>query len=311
MSCQRWDPTVSISEGERALWFLSESLQRPGSHRGHLSYFTQHKTFWLSDIYSSASQRHGGLSDQPSELGLKCENQSVGWRHAVQTLGVRTEDAEVGGHCVGVWLVPMFTTGIITLLGINHSVSLAPTTVTQTIETTFQLIYCRLTSVCQCMYTLFMQMSASGCVCVYTTEVHYVLILMLLTLLLFCRIPAQPQITCITPLSFVCWHFLQNVLCRCPRSFCLRSLCCGLFPAQMLVVSLPLRPCWALVHRGLRLLECLGNISAPESRDHLVSTWYGHISLQLITYAWCKALHNTAQVSLLVSDQHVDCTLLS
>lgn len=133
-------------------------------------------TLWPSDIYSSASQRHGGPSDQPSELGLKYENQSVGRRHAVQTFGVRTEDTEVGGHCVGVRLVPMFTTGIITLLGINHSVSLAPTTVTQTIETTFQLIYCCSTSVCQCMYTLFMQMSASGCVCVYTTEVHYVLI---------------------------------------------------------------------------------------------------------------------------------------
>lgn len=166
---------------------------------------------------------------------------SVRERHAgfrtVHMFSVLTEDTEVGGHCVGVWLVPMFTTRNITLLGINHSVSLAPTTVTQTIQSTFQLTHCCLISVCQCMYTIFMQMSVS--VCVYSTEVHYVLVLMLLTLLLFYRIPVQPQTTCITPLSFVCCNFLQNAICRCPRSFTPRFLCCGSFPTQMLVVFSP------------------------------------------------------------------------
>lgn len=133
---------------------------------------------------------------------------------------------------MGVWLVPMFTTRNITLLGINHSVSLAPTTVTQTIQTTFQLIYCRLISVCQCIYTIFMQMSESGCVCVYTTEVHYVLILMLLTLLLFYKIPPQPRVARITPPLVCLLKFLRNVPRRCPRSFPPRSLCHGSFPTN-------------------------------------------------------------------------------
>lgn len=53
----------------------------------------------------------------------------------------------MGDHCVGVWLVHMFTTR--TVLRINHhSVPLAPTTVTQTIQTVIQLIYCCLISAC-------------------------------------------------------------------------------------------------------------------------------------------------------------------
>ena len=46
--------------------------------------------------------------------------------------------------------------------------------------------------------------------------------------------------------------------------------------------SLLFWPCWALDHRPLRLPECLGNISAHQSRDHLESTRYGHISRQLM-----------------------------
>lgn len=46
----------------------------------------------------------------------------------------------MGGHCLGMQLFPVFTTRDITLAGINHRVSLAPTAVTQTNHSSADLL---------------------------------------------------------------------------------------------------------------------------------------------------------------------------
>lgn len=119
------------------------------------------------------------------------------------------EDTEVGGHSVGVWYVPMFTTWNITPMGIT------------TVSLWLQLYWFRpvkpnsrwFTAAwyrCLSVYIQYLCKWLHVGVCVYTTEVHYALILMLLTLLLFSMFLLQSHTPCITPL-FVC--FLEFV-CR-------------------------------------------------------------------------------------------------
>lgn len=146
---------------------------------------------------------------------------------------------------MGVRLVPMFTTKNITSLGINHSVSLAPTVVTQTVQTTSRLIYC-----CFCVSVYIYNIYANVCEWVSVCTPRKCIILMLLTLLLF--------YTSHKPLASLLSHLFVEIFCgmsfcRCPGSFCssLLFLCRGQFPTQMLVVfSASLWPCCALDHRG-------------------------------------------------------------
>lgn len=169
----------------------------------------------------------------------------------------------------------MFTTRNITLLGINHSVSVAPTTVTQTIQTTFQLIYCRLILVCHCLYTVFMQMSANECLCTLRTCTMFLSKCCWLCYCFaefLCRHKSLASLHSHLFVVFFCRMSFADVSDRSLLTFCAGDHSrhrCWLF-------SLLAWPC-----RALELLKCLGNISAPQSRNHLASTWYGHISLQL------------------------------
>lgn len=93
---------------------------------------------------------------------------------------VLMEDTEVGGHSVGVWYVPMFTTWNITPMGIT------------TVSLWLQLYWFRTVKPnsrwftaawyrCLSVYIQYLCKWLHVGVCVYTTEVHYALILMLLT----------------------------------------------------------------------------------------------------------------------------------
>ncbi len=189
----------------------------------------------------------------------KLENQSAGQRHAGCRAGhmssVLTEDTVVGGHCVGVW-VRLYvyyreqnSTGDKpqALSSSSHSDSVH----SDHIPADYQLLDISVSV----FNIIFMQMSVSGRVCIL-----WKCIILLLTLLSFDRIPLQPQITCITPLSVICWSFLWNVLLRCPGSFSVL----GIIPKADAGCFL----CLSLDRRGLKLREYLGNISAPQSRDH-------------------------------------------
>lgn len=126
------------------------------------------------------------------------------------------------------------------------------------------------------IHIIFMLMSACGSVSVFTMQVNvnmlHALMLMLLTLLLFYKIRPQPQITCITPLSFVC--FLWNVLCRCLRSFFLHFMSSGCCQCRCWLFS-PL--IWLLLGSGFERPEApklFGLCSCnPEKRpfgEHLI-----------------------------------------
>lgn len=81
-------------------------------------------------------------------------------------------DTEVGGHFVGMWLIAVFTTRKITLQGINHRISLAPTTVTQTNKNPADLLL-RDISVSLC--TLFKQMCITVCTYLNLDDISIVL----------------------------------------------------------------------------------------------------------------------------------------
>lgn len=110
--------------------FIVWQPQHVGSRRGHLSYFTQHRPSG-SLIYAA------DWILPPADLSSNCsEAQSVGRRkeaavHCTCLVSCR-QDTEMGGHCLGTRLFPVFTTKDTTVPGLNHRVSLAPTAVTQT-----------------------------------------------------------------------------------------------------------------------------------------------------------------------------------
>lgn len=83
---------------------------------------------------------------------------------------VLKQDSEVGGHCVGMRLVPMFTTRNITPQGINRRASLAPTTLTQTNHNPADLL---LPDIGVSAYTIFKQMSPSEHVCILQKSILY------------------------------------------------------------------------------------------------------------------------------------------
>lgn len=122
---------------------------------------------------------------------------------------VLMEDTEVGGHFVGMWLIPMFTTRKITLLGINHRISLAPTTVTQTNNNPADLLLLDISvSVC----TLFEQMSLSQCVCILQKCITVCTYPNVVDISIVLQHSCTAKATRITSHSCVCW----NYLCRCP-----------------------------------------------------------------------------------------------
>lgn len=94
-------------------------------------------TSWSPVIFHSAPAFwHFNIHSQPNSVVnvpthfWKCNG---GTRRTCATrVRVHSEGQEVGGHCLGMQLFPVFTTRDITLAGINHRVSLAPTAVTQT-----------------------------------------------------------------------------------------------------------------------------------------------------------------------------------
>lgn len=178
-----------------SVWGPPGGSRRIGSHHGHLLYLTQHLPSG-SPIYTVVSsvcvtQRHGGPSNTClSLINSKNVNQRVKDMQAVEQLACSVSWRKTQRWVVTAWVSGtshVLTTRNKTLPGINHSFSLATITVTQLVHTTLQLICCCLISVWQFIYSIY----ANVCewVPVYTTEVHYVLVLMLLTWLLFYRIP--------------------------------------------------------------------------------------------------------------------------
>lgn len=147
-------------------WYSSPSVLGHTMVTCHISLSTYLLAVWYSIQWSEMCVPETWRSKQQlSELALRWENQSVGQRHAgshaVHMFSVLTEDTEVGGHSAGMWLVPMFTTKNITLQGINHRVSLAPTTVTQTNHNPADLL---LLDIGVSVYIIFKQTSHSQCV---------------------------------------------------------------------------------------------------------------------------------------------------
>lgn len=235
-------PFLTETQTDRELYHVCRRAQRrqcTGLHRGHLLYFTQ--CSWQSHTYSNPECM---LQKHRPEQQLRCEDQSelVGAGHIFGVLTERTGRWVVQCGCV---TLPLFTSRNRTPLRINHNVPLASDRSDWCTAVTY-------------MHNIYANVHVRGCVCVYTTEVHYALILLLLTLPLFCRIPLQPQIICITPLSHL--FVVVFLFRRCLRSFSPRFLCrSGFIPAQtLLVFSAGLASLGSRSWGVQRLLEHLG-----------------------------------------------------
>lgn len=202
---------------------------------------------------------------------------------------VLMEGMEVGGHWVGGGRVmcvniPLFTTRNITLQGTNHNLSLTLAVwcsgsnhVTQTILTTFQLIYSY--SMFFSVYVYYLCTCLEPRVCVVyefraiAVDCPTVIYLMLFGLPLSSRIPPHPD-SSHSPLSLVLMQFSAE--CSLQMSPILLSLLAVLQIIPKALVVFSARSEWFWYLAGQRFLKFLGNVSTPQNRQHLSSTWFGH-----------------------------------
>lgn len=154
-------------------------------------------------------------------------------------------------------LFPVFTTRDITLLGINHRVSLAPTTVTQTNHSRTDLLLLDITvSLC----------TTSELMWVHTTHQEAFLLSALTSLLSYSHKPESALPNCLHDnLSHLHVRVICSILCRCLRSFFPMSLLFVPFLMHVLVVRS------AAEHHGWRNNSVLQSIWRAPDMDTTLS----------------------------------------